>query len=77
MRFKHIEGKRARWLEELAQFYMEIVHRSGKKPNNADGLSVYQIAYKTATVILLDRIQLNFLVVVVVTVLIPSGVNLS
>ena len=39
MRFKHIEGQLARWLEELAQFDMEIVHRSGKKHQNADGLS--------------------------------------
>ncbi|CAG2249837.1 unnamed protein product [Mytilus edulis] len=39
MRFKHIEGQLARWLEELAQFDMEIVHRPGKKHLNADGLS--------------------------------------
>ena len=39
MRFKHIEGQLARWLEELAQFDMTIVHRSGKKHLNADGLS--------------------------------------
>jgi hypothetical protein len=39
MRFKHIEGQLARWLEELAQFDMEIVHRSDKKHQNADGLS--------------------------------------
>jgi hypothetical protein len=30
MIFKHIEGQLARWLEELAQYDMEIVHRSGK-----------------------------------------------
>ncbi|CAC5423883.1 unnamed protein product [Mytilus coruscus] len=39
MRFKHIEGQLARWLEEPAQFDMEIVHRPGKKDLNADGLS--------------------------------------
>lgn len=39
MRFKHIEGQLARWLEELAQFDMTIVHRSGKKHLNADGMS--------------------------------------
>jgi hypothetical protein len=38
-RFKHIEGQLARWLEELSQFDMEIVHRPGKKYVNADGLS--------------------------------------
>ena len=37
--FKHIEGQLARWLEELSQFDMEIVHRPGKKYVNADGLS--------------------------------------
>ena len=35
MRFKHIEGRLARWLEELAQFDMEIIHR----PGNSDGMS--------------------------------------
>jgi len=30
MRFTHIEGQLARWLEELAQFDMEIIHRPGK-----------------------------------------------
>jgi hypothetical protein len=39
MRFKHIQGQLARWLEELSQFDMEIEHRPGKKHNNADGLS--------------------------------------
>lgn len=39
MRFKHIEGQLARWLEELAQFDMEILHRPGKKHTNADALS--------------------------------------
>lgn len=39
MGFKHIEGKLARWLEELAQNNMEIVHRPGKKHTNADGMS--------------------------------------
>lgn len=39
MRFKHIEGQLARWLEELAQCDMEILHRPGKKHTNADALS--------------------------------------
>ena len=39
MRFKHIEGQLARWLEELAQYNMEIIHRPGKKHTNADGMS--------------------------------------
>ncbi|VDI25482.1 Hypothetical predicted protein, partial [Mytilus galloprovincialis] len=39
MRFKHIEGQLARWLEELSSFDMEIIHRPGKKHCNADGLS--------------------------------------
>ena len=41
MRFKHIEGQLARWLEELAQYDMEIIHRltPGRKHINADGLS--------------------------------------
>ena len=39
MRIRHIESQLSRWLEELSQFDMEIVHRSGKKHQNADGLS--------------------------------------
>jgi hypothetical protein len=39
MRFKHIEGQLARWCEELAQYDMTVVHRSGVKHTNADGLS--------------------------------------
>jgi transposase InsO family protein len=39
MRFKEIEGQLARWLEELAQFDMSIVHRKGKQHVNADALS--------------------------------------
>ena len=38
-RFKLIEGQLARWLEELSQYNMVIMHRSGKKHGNADGLS--------------------------------------
>ena len=37
--FKHAEGQLARWLEELSQFNMKIVHRPGKKHVNADALS--------------------------------------
>ena len=39
MRFKYLEGQLARWLEELSQFDMTVVHRSGVKHGNADGMS--------------------------------------
>lgn len=39
MRFKNIEGQLARWLEELAQYDMQVVHRKGKAHANADALS--------------------------------------
>jgi len=39
MRFRHIEGQLARWLEELSQFDMVIQHRPGKQHSNADSLS--------------------------------------
>ena len=39
MAFKNIEGQLARWIEELAVYNMEIVHRPGKDHVNADGLS--------------------------------------
>lgn len=39
LRFKHIEGQLARWIEELSQYDMKVVHRPGKKHLNADGLS--------------------------------------
>ncbi len=39
LRFRCIEGQLARWLEELAQYDMNIEHRPGKKHGNADGLS--------------------------------------
>ena len=39
MRFKDIEGQLARWLEELAQYDMQIIHRKGKEHDNADALS--------------------------------------
>jgi hypothetical protein len=39
LRFRHLEGQLARWLEEMSQFDMEVVHRPGKKHLNADGLS--------------------------------------
>lgn len=37
--FKQAEGQLARWMEELAQFDMKIVHRKGIKHTNADALS--------------------------------------
>ena len=39
LRFKYIEGQLARWLEELSQFDIVLLHRSGKKHGNADGMS--------------------------------------
>ena len=36
---KNIEGQLARWIEELAVYNMEIVHRPGKDHVNAHGLS--------------------------------------
>ena len=39
MGFKYIQGQLARWIEELAQYDMTIVHRSGEKHTNADALS--------------------------------------
>ena len=37
--FRHPERQIARWLEELIQYDMAIVHRLGKKHVNADALS--------------------------------------
>ena len=39
MRFKRPEGQLARWLEELQQYDMRILHRPGRQHCNADGLS--------------------------------------
>jgi hypothetical protein len=39
LRFKQINGQLARWLEELSQFDMTIVHRPGRLHNNADAMS--------------------------------------
>ena len=36
MRFKNIEGQLSWWLEEISQYDMEIVHRSGNKHGNAE-----------------------------------------
>ena len=38
-RFRYLEGQLSRWLEELSQYNMEILHRPGKKHLNADVLS--------------------------------------
>ena len=37
--FRNIQGQLARWIEELAQYDMEVQHRPGKKHSNADVLS--------------------------------------
>jgi O-acetyl-ADP-ribose deacetylase (regulator of RNase III)/transposase InsO family protein len=39
MRFKEPIGQLARWLEELQQYNMTIIHRAGKLHTNADALS--------------------------------------
>ena len=39
MRFKLISGMLARWIEELSQYDMVILHRKGKTHTNADALS--------------------------------------
>ena len=39
MRFKRPEGLLAWWLQELSNYDFDIVHQSGKKHSNADGLS--------------------------------------
>ena len=38
MHFKCSDGLISRWLQELGQYDFSIVHRSGKKHSNADGL---------------------------------------
>ncbi len=38
-RFKDIQGQLARWVEELSQYDMEILHRPGKNHQNCDALS--------------------------------------
>ena len=40
MSFKNIEGQLARWMEELSQFDMSVVHRAGKLHANADALAL-------------------------------------
>jgi transposase InsO family protein len=39
MRFKYPQGQLARWLEELSQYDMDILHRPGRHHQNADALS--------------------------------------
>ena len=38
-RFKEPEGQLARWLEKLQEYDFEILHRAGKRHQNADALS--------------------------------------
>ena len=53
--FKDIQGQLARWLEELQQYNIHIVHRKGKDHVNADSLSripddiPYCVCYRAAT----------------------------
>ena len=39
LNFKHPEGQLARWLEELGQYDMTMLHRPGRLHQNADALS--------------------------------------
>ena len=39
LNIKQPQGQIARWLEELSQYDMHVVHRVGKKHGNADGFS--------------------------------------
>jgi transposase InsO family protein len=39
LRFKEPQGQIARWLEELSQYDMKVIHRAGKDHGNADALS--------------------------------------
>jgi hypothetical protein len=39
LRFKQINGQLARWIEELSQYDMSIVHRPGRLHGNADTLT--------------------------------------
>ena len=39
IRFKNPEGQLIRWLEELSQYDLSVVHRAGKHHCNVDGLS--------------------------------------
>ncbi len=43
MSFKEPQGQIARWLEELSQYDMTIIHRPGLKHQNADALSRVQV----------------------------------
>ena len=38
MIFKNIEGQLARWMEELVQLDMSVIHRAGRLHVNADAL---------------------------------------
>ena len=39
MRFKNIEGRLAGWIEDLQNYYMELLYRVGRDHGNADGMS--------------------------------------
>ena len=39
MRFKDVQGQLARWMEELALYDMNVIHRKGVQHTNADALS--------------------------------------
>ena len=45
LRFKEPQGQLARWMEELSQFHMTIVHRKGREHTNADALSRMPVVF--------------------------------
>ena len=45
LNFKHPEGQLARWLEELGQYDMTILHRPGRLHQNADALSRMPVGF--------------------------------
>ena len=47
--FNEPVGQMARWLERLAEYYFEIVHRAGKNHAKADGLSRIPSTLATVT----------------------------
>ena len=39
MNFQNVQGQLARWLQKLQQYDFDVIHRAGKKHQNADALS--------------------------------------
>ena len=43
MSFKNLQGQLAHWLQDMSQYYFQILYRQGKKHGNEDRLSVILI----------------------------------